>query len=161
MPLIEREQKDKLKTERVKIERVERPPRGMEWPDFNSLFTPDTDPFDGLDTTGDPEADGDNLVNLARQEFIENEEARLDAYRTMIDPEFYLVVCFQSREQVDEFLEKSGLESLGVGNKFVDGLRVARHFGVDVQPIALPTKKPKLMARALHGIKILQKGGEA
>lgn len=149
-----------LKKEKIKLERPARPPRGKQWPDFNSLFDNlPADPLEAMDMTGDPEQDADAEGEGTRQAFIENEQGNLDAYRTMIDSEFYLVVCFQSRGQKEEFLDKAGWVDLG--DKYIDGLKVAGRLGVDVAPVALPTKKPSLMPRPLRGLRIIPKGGDS
>ena len=161
MGKVERQKAEKVKAERVKIERPPKPPRGMHWPDFDSMFMPDGDPLDGFEPSGEPEADGNAVMEVTKTVFIENERGRLDDYRSMIDPEFYLVVCFQSRGQKELFLDKSGLAARGVGDKYLNGLQLAQHFGVDVEPVPLQTKNPRLTSRALRDVKTLPKGGES
>jgi hypothetical protein len=151
-----------MKRNTARLERPARPPRGHQWPNFDTLFVgPNINPLDAMDMTGDPEQDADAEGEVTQTAFMQNEKEQLDAYRQMIDSEFFLVVCFQSRAQKEEFLQKSGLEGPGISDKYLDGLRVAKHFGIDVAPIPLPTKKPSLMPRALRDIKIIPKGGDS
>ena len=65
-----------------------------------------------------------------------------------VDPEYWVCVCFQSREQKEEFLAKAGW--LDLGEKYLDGLEVARRLGVAVLPIPLDTKTPPLAPKSLR-----------
>jgi hypothetical protein len=161
MSKIKAEPIQRVKANKAKIEKKTRPPSGTRWPDFHDMFMPtDDNPLDTLDLTGDPEIDAQAELDVTRDAFIQNEGAGLDTYRMMVDPEFYFVVCFQSRAQKDEFLEKSGITSTGMGDKYIDGLQLARFLDVDVAPIPLPTKKPVKMPVGLRSIKIITKGGD-
>jgi LPS O-antigen subunit length determinant protein (WzzB/FepE family) len=41
-----------------------------------------------------------------------------------IDSEYWVALCFQTREQKEEFLHKAGL--IDLGDKYLDGMKVAR-----------------------------------
>ena len=61
------------------------------------------------------------------------EDAR---YLDATDSEFWVAICFQTRAQKEEFLQKAGLESLG--DKYLDGEAVARALGVMLEsPVPL------------------------
>lgn len=47
------------------------------------------------------------------------------------DSEYWFCVCFQTREQKDEFLKKLGLWE--IGDKYLDGMRVADVLGVKLE----------------------------
>ncbi len=158
MKKLERAETTKLKGGRQKLERQKRPPRGMEWPKFDTLFTPTNDPLDGLDLGDDQEENADQVMGRVEGAFIEDEHAKLDAYRTMVNQDFYLVVCFQSSEQKYDFLSKAGLH--GLGDLYIDGLKVAKRLGVDIPPIPLQTKESKRMPRLLRDIQTIPKGGD-
>lgn len=67
------------------------------------------------------------------------------------DSEFWFCVCFQTREQKDEFLVKSGL--MPMGDKYLDGLAVAEHLNIPIEA-ETPTM-PKLKTdRTLRGLLI-------
>lgn len=55
------------------------------------------------------------------------------------DSEYWFCVCFQTREQKEEFLQK--LRLLELGDKYLDGLLVAKRLGVKIEsPVPpLPT----------------------
>lgn len=88
-------------------------------------------------------------VLLAFKERAKREQQR---YWDAVDSEYYTVLCFQTRAQRDEFLEKAGLLNLGDrGERYLDGLKVAEILGI---PIDSPTptmpklrKCPKDMAK--------------
>ena len=144
---------------------AKRPPQGFVPPVFDSLFgghpaqqTPD--PFEGIDYTGDPETDAQAEVDAYRSALYRAEQERLDQYRTEInDPEYFLCICFQTRAQKEEFLGKLAL--LDLGDKYLDGLKVAQRLGIEIEPINLPrTSTPKTPV-LLRKAKIIKKGGEA
>ena len=62
MKKLERAETTKLKGGRQKLERQKRPPRGMEWPKFDTLFTPTNDPLEGLDLGDDQEENADQVM---------------------------------------------------------------------------------------------------
>lgn len=159
MSKIERAQTERLsRGAGGKMERRQKPPSGTKWPDFSSVFNPMDDPLDGLTPSDDLEGNANDIMNAVAEVFIEDEHKKLDDYRTMLDPAFYTVVCFQSQEQRDDFLAKAGWDDLG--STYIDGLQVARRLGLDVPPIPLATKGPKKIPRPLRDVKIIKKGGD-
>ena len=142
-----------------KINRV-RP--GEAAPDFDSLFDPSgvKNPLNRLQDTGDLTQNGDQEVSAVLAAIKAAKKERRDQYRTTTDPNFYLVVCFQSTDQKDEFLRKSGWAEEGA--KYLDGLDVAALLGVDVRPINLPRKSVRPAPKALRGHEFIEieEGGE-
>lgn len=125
---------------------------GEQRPVFDSLFggfpaeqTPN--PLIKLPEQEDPEEAATQEVSAALQHILDEKKLRRDQYRTMVDHEFWVAVCFQNREQKEEFLQKTGL--IDLGDKYIDGLQVAERLNVDIQPINLPIKSvraaPKLL----------------
>ena len=77
-----------------------------------------------------------NAVLNAFKERTENENARLlDA----TDSEYWFAVCFQTREMKEEFLQKVGL--LKLGDKYLDGLKVAKALGIQLDSPVPPNRK--------------------
>lgn len=119
---------------------------GQVAPDFETLFDVDPDdenPLDNIDFTGDIEVDAREEQSEALKAVIAHRKSMLEDWRVTVDTEFWIAVCFQSRAQKEEFLEKANLSELG--DKYLDGLKVAEILGVDVQPILLqkrPVRKP-------------------
>lgn len=129
-------------------------------PNFNSLFSADVQsPVEGMTYTDDPETDAKEEISRTLQALRENEKLRRNQYTEMVDTEFWCAICFQSRGQKDEFLEKLGL--LRHGDKYLDGLFVARVLGVDIKPVLLERKSIPPMSKHLKGIGIINKGGDS
>lgn len=67
------------------------------------------------------------------------------------DSEFWFALCFQTREQKEEFLRK-WLGSLDLGDKYLDGMQVAAKLGIKLESEVPPMPKlhndPKLAALA-------------
>lgn len=158
MKKLDKPEPTKLKADRMKLERPTKPPRGMAWPKFDTLFDPSDNPLEGLDLVDDQEENAEQIMGRVEGAFIEDEHEKLDAYRTMIDQDFYFIVCFQSSDQKYDFLSKAGLD--GLGDLYIDGLKVAKRLGVDIPPIPLQTKEPKRMPRLLRDIQTIPKGGD-
>jgi len=133
------EKRDDLQ-QRSKIKLPDLPGRGERRPDFSSLTRPAIEsPFDSDPTLAQGlEADADEEVSAALQAVLDERAERRDAYRITNDQDYYLVLCFQCEGQKQEFLEKA--RWTGLGERFLDGLKVARLMGVDIQPINLPLR---------------------
>lgn len=125
----------------VKRVKLPRPPRpGEARPDSESLsrpaiespFDPDPELSQGL------ESDAEEEVSLALQTILDERAQKRDMYRLTNDQDYYVLVCFQSKEQKLEFLDKTGWRQLG--ERFIDGLKLARLLGVDIEPINLPMR---------------------
>lgn len=127
---------------------------GEQRPVFDSLFgafpaeaTPN--PLKDLDLDGTPEERADQEISAALQHILDEKKLRRDQYRTMVDHEFWCAICFQNREQKERFLSLLGLTDLG--EKYLDGLKVAERLNVDIEPINLPIKDvrpaPKLLRK--------------
>lgn len=151
----------------MKHERGERPKRpkrlrrGQRYPDFDSLFdgNDETDPFADIEYTGDVEIDAQVEMSEALRSIIAERKGRAEEWRILTDTEFWVAVCFQSRAQKDEFLEKAGL--LDLGDKYLNGLVVAERMGVDVEPIILNKRPPNKPPRGLREDKLYIKGGDS
>jgi hypothetical protein len=123
---------------RKKIKLPTPPGPGERRPDFGSLTRPAIEnPFDVDPTlTQGLEGDADEEVSAALQAVLDERSGRRDAYRVTNDQNYYCVLCFQSEGQKKEFLDRAGWS--GLGERLIDGLRLARLMGVDIDPINLP-----------------------
>lgn len=147
----------------AKARRINRVKPGEMAPNFDSMFD-----STGIDSPIQTRSLDDGLTAVADGEISDvlkaikaEKKQRRDDYRVITNPNYYTVVVFQSTDQRDEFLEKAGW--LPYGEKYIDGLALAQHLGVDVQPINLPRKSVKPAPKALQGhdfIEPKQKGGE-
>lgn len=133
---------------------------------FDSLFgaipaeeTPD--PFSNVNYTGDIEEDALEETGQIMSAFYKAEKERRDYFRALInDPEYWCVLCFQTRDQKEKFLEALGL--LELGDKYLDGLKVAEKLGVELEHIPLQKRKPPKPPVLLRQTDVipLKKGGE-
>lgn len=105
-------------------------------------------PLDTLDYPGDLEDDAKAEVGAMLAHILAEKKARRDAYRVMVDHEYWVCVCFQSRDQKEEFLDKAKWRDLG--EKYIDGLALAKRLKVDVQPIPLNAKAPPKTPKSLR-----------
>ena len=90
-------------------------------------------------STQNLETDCETEVNAVLQGFKDraaNENARL---QDATDSEFWFAVCFQTREQKDEFLNKMNL--MKIGGKYLDGMKVAKALGITLESPVPPTRK--------------------
>ena len=55
-------------------------------------------------------------------------KAETERRQTATDSEYWVALCFETREQKEEFLEKIGM--LAEGDKYVDGLELAKKLGL-------------------------------
>lgn len=66
-------------------------------------------------------------VESAFRKRAKGEQKRFDA---ATDSEYWVAICFQTREQKEEWLRKTGLAELG--DKYLDGHEVADAMGVEL-----------------------------
>lgn len=58
------------------------------------------------------------------------------------DSEYWVAICFQTREQKEEFLQKTGL--IKYGDKYLDGIIVAEELGVELKNKAPAVRRVKI-----------------
>lgn len=69
-----------------------------------------------------------------------------DSYLQNTDTGYWTVLVFQTREQKDEFLSGVGVP-LDDGDKYVDGLKVAKKLGIKIESPTPPMPKFKISPR--------------
>ena len=116
--------------QRPVIKKAVRVPPGMIAPDFETLFEPDDD--DGI-----PPPYGDDVEDAVEVELsdtlrllLEAKKRQRDLYRISNDDEFWVAVCFQTREDKERFLR--ALNLIQLGDKYIDGHKAAKLLGVDL-----------------------------
>jgi hypothetical protein len=105
---------------------------------------------DTLKRTGNDEADSKQELNafqeLAKASLAKETKSMAD----MFDTEHWVCLSFQSREQKDEFLAKSGL--IAAGDKYLDGHKVAKIMDIQLTPAPKIIKENKPNKRWLEFI---------
>lgn len=133
--------------------------RGERKPVFESLFgdppaEPTPDPLTDLEYSGDISADGQAEAEAILEAIKREKALRRDAYRLLVDSEFWFAVCFQSREQKEEFLRLIGWGDLG--DKYLNGLAIAERLDLPIEPINLPMKPTRAMPKLLRKTPIIK-----
>ncbi len=78
-----------------------------------------TDPLAAVKNTGDLEADCKTELTALQQAFRDRAKAVRNERADATDSEYWVCLCFKSREQVEWFLEQSGWA--GTDAKYIDG----------------------------------------
>lgn len=126
-------------------------------PDFDSVFDDgDDNLFADAALTGDLQEDADTTMSEALRQIIERKKATQERFRVATDPEFYFLVCFQSREQKEEFLNKA--DWIDLGERFLNGLDVARKMNIDIAAIPIEPLKLRGKPHKFSKSDILRKG---
>jgi len=117
---------------------------GRSAPDFGSLFEEDEgSPLAGIEYPGDIQGDANAEISEILRQIIDRKKAQAERFRITDDPEYFICICFQSRDQKADFLQKVGW--IDQGDKYINGLEVARRMGVKLEVI--PLEPPKLRGR--------------
>lgn len=104
------------------------------------LDTPERNPDDPI-----PDLDYPNMTNEAvavaetsavLEAFKARAKAEQERFALATDSEYWVAVCFQTREQKEFFLAASKL--LKAGDKYIDGALVAKTLGITLPPAAVP-----------------------
>lgn len=112
---------------RGKIERL---------PVLETMFEDQGDPLEDVEyDPADLERSANAEMSEILKQIIEDKKALQDRFRVARDPDYWVALCFQSREQRDEFLEKTGWGESGT--RFLNGLDISRRVGAEISPIEL------------------------
>lgn len=91
------------------------------------------------------ELDYDNLTNeqvatketsAVLQAFIARSKAEQARFLLATDSEYWVGLCFQTREQKEHFLREAKL--LQAGDKYIDGALLAKRMGITLPPAQVP-----------------------
>jgi len=133
-------------------------------PDFDTMLDPRG--LQGLpDVPGLETMDAETIVNQETDDIMqmirENRKNQVERFRDIEAGEFWFCVCFQSRNQKEDFLHKL-LEQYApnvpyerFGDKYISGLELAEMLGVGIEPIVLEVKKSRLAPKGLRGREVI------
>jgi len=107
------------------------------------------DPLAGIAPSGDVAEDSKRELSALEQAFIDRKKAEQARFTQAVDSEYWVALCFQTREEKEDFLRKLGL--LAQGDKYIDGRQAAKKIGIQLDPIEILYKStfnisPKLAA---------------
>jgi len=106
-------------------------------PNLDTMFEDEGDPLEDVpyeELANDLEASADAEMSEMLRQIKERRKADRDRFRVARDPAYFLVLCFQSHDQRNEFLAKSGW---GEDTCYLNGLEISRRLGLDVAPIEI------------------------
>lgn len=89
---------------------------------------PEPDPMADVEYTGEPPEDSRRELTALQQGFRDRAKREAERFRLATDSEYWLCVCFKTREDKELFLRNAGL--LSIGDKYTDGYAVARQLGI-------------------------------
>jgi hypothetical protein len=100
------------------------------------------DPLAGLKSTGSVEVDSKAEVSAVLQGFKDRAKAEAKRFELATDSEYWFAVCFQSREQKEQFLR--GLQMLADGDKYLDGRKLAAKMGIKLNDDVAISRVPRI-----------------
>lgn len=100
------------------------------------LKNPQPQYVDMPEMTGDAELDSKADLEAIDEGFRARAKDEAARFRLATDSEYWFCVCFQSREQKEEFLRKMDL--IDIGDKYLDGQLVAGRLGVEISEQDVP-----------------------
>jgi hypothetical protein len=102
------------------------------------------DIFEDLQQIGDVTEDSTGELTAIQAEFRRAREHEISRYKQISDASFYCVMVFDSGSQCEAFLRGSGLNADHAKSLFIDGRKVADHFGIELPEVKLQMPKFKL-----------------
>lgn len=90
----------------------------------------EADPLADVEYTGDIEADALAELDALSSAFRDRRRQEDRRFKQATDSEFWLALCFETREQKEAFLTAFNMAQFG--DKYLDGRKVAHALGVDI-----------------------------
>lgn len=95
------------------------------------------DPIPPMDTEGmSNEEAAQRETSAVLEAFIARSRAEQERFALVTDSEYWVGLCFQTREQKDWFLREAKL--LQAGDKYIDGMLLAQRMGIKLPPADVP-----------------------
>ena len=107
-----------------------------------SFASPEPSPLDAAEYTDDPEADSSTELEIIENSFAERAARENERRSKAIDSEYWLCLCFQTREQAEAFTAAAGWGRRD--EKYIDGRKAAKVLGIDLPPDGPPFGRPKI-----------------
>lgn len=107
------------------------------------------DPLASVEYSGEVEADTKREFTALELAFKEQAKAEKATQKYANDTEFWFCACFQSREQVEEFLQKLGFDK---DVKYLAGNALAERLGIELTQYPEPTRSRKGLDKTLTAL---------
>jgi hypothetical protein len=88
--------------------------------------------LDGVDFTGDLEADAAAELDAVAQGFRDRKDREAERMELATNSDYWLCLCFATQAQRDAFLAATNWRDLGV--RYLDGREIARRQGIELPP---------------------------
>lgn len=86
---------------------------------------PHPDPTADVPETGDLEVDSRAELTAVGKAFVERRNAEDKRYQHAVDGSYYAVLCFHSRQDLQEFLDAVGMGDRLIRDRYLDGYEFA------------------------------------
>lgn len=93
-------------------------------------YTPEPDPLATVEYSGNLAQDAAAEFTALEQGYRDRAKAEADRFKRATDSEYWVAVCFTTREEKEAFLRVAGLAH--IGDKYLDGRQVAAALDVDI-----------------------------
>lgn len=78
----------------------------------------------------------DEELSEVKQRFADDAKIEKLRFKQNTDSEYWVAICFQSREHKEDFLKQADL--MEIGDKYLDGILVAEKLGLKLDPQNIP-----------------------
>ena len=95
-------------------------------------------------TLEDLEKENGEDISEVLKGFRERAQQEAARFIEVTDSEFFVCVCFQTREQKEEFLQEVGLDLERDGDKYIDGMVLAKKLGITLKTKVPPIRTPRV-----------------
>lgn len=99
---------------------------------FSSANSPAADPLADVEYTDNLSVDCGREFEALQKGFADRAKAERKRFRQATDSEYWFAVCFESREEKEKFLKAAGVIKSMMGDKYLDGRKLAQILGVDM-----------------------------
>lgn len=89
------------------------------------------DPLAGVEYSDDLAVDSAREMSALQDGFAKRAKAERARFNRVTDSEYWFAVCFESREEKDRFLKAVGVHKKMMGDKYLDGRKLAKILGID------------------------------
>ena len=90
------------------------------------------DPLKDVEYTDDLAKDCASEMSALQKGFADRAKKERDRKRRATDSEFWFAVCFESREEKEAFLKAAKISKRLMGDKYIDGKKMAQVLGIEM-----------------------------
>ncbi|MCK7676346.1 hypothetical protein [Corynebacterium pygosceleis] len=91
------------------------------------------DPLAGVEYTGNLGEDCATEFSALQSEFADRAKKERKRFQDATDSEFWFAVCFKTRDEKEAFLRALGVKPKLMGDKYLDGVQLAKLMGIELE----------------------------